>query len=151
MSVRESGQSEASTLAEFIGLPGWREINDLRLVETVARGFPVWTADTVVSRVDPDGSYFRVHDVIPRSTYYRLKEHGKPLNKEQSERVLALSKVFHETLRQYHGDQKAAAIFLARGHPMLNGRSPFEIARDSITGAELVRKLLARAEAGVAI
>lgn len=150
MTVRDEARSEASRLAQFMGLPKWREFNDLRLVEAVELGFPVSTADTVVRRMDPEGSYIRIQDIIPKSTYYRLKELRKPLTKVQSEKVLALSKVFHETLRQYHGETRTAAMFLARGHPMLGGRSPLEISRDSIAGANLVLSLLARAEAGVA-
>jgi putative toxin-antitoxin system antitoxin component (TIGR02293 family) len=143
--------SDASSMARFMGLPRWAEFDDVRLVDKVARGLPVSTAETIVRRLDPDGNYLRVQDIVPKSTYYRSKEVGKPLTREQSERVLALSRVFHEALRQYHDDHKTAAMFLARPHPILGGRSPLEIARESIAGAQLVQKLLSQADAGVAI
>jgi putative toxin-antitoxin system antitoxin component (TIGR02293 family) len=131
-------------------LPRWRDFDDLRLVDKVALGLPVSAAETVVRRIDPDGHYVRLQDIMPKSTYYRRKERGEPLSPGESEKVLALSKVFQEALRQYRGDARTAAIFLTRHHPMLAGRTPFEVARGSVAGAHLVLNLLARAEAGVA-
>lgn len=75
----------------------------------------------------------------------------KALNRDQSERVFALSKVFSETLRQYHDDRESASLFLMRSHPLLGGRSPMDIARESTAGADLVLKLLDQAEASVAV
>ena len=65
--------------------------------------------------------------------------------------MFALSKVFLETLRQYHDDREMAVAFLSRKHPMLGGRSPLDVARESVAGADLVLKLLDQAEAGVAV
>ena len=138
-------------MARFMGLARWAEFDDMRLVDEVVQGLPVSAAETIVRHIDPEGSYLRVQDIVPRSSYYRRKDVGRPLSREQSERVLALSRVFYETLRQYHDDRKTAAMFLARGHPLLGGRSPLEIARESTAGADLVLKLLARAEAGVSV
>jgi putative toxin-antitoxin system antitoxin component (TIGR02293 family) len=142
--------SEASRIARFLGLRRWAEMSDMRLVETVETGLPISTAERIVRRIDPDGLYLHVHDLIPKATYYRRKEQGKPLTKDQSEKIFALARVFDETLRQYHGDSGTAAMFLARAHPMLDGRSPLDVAKESTAGADLVLKLLARAEAGVA-
>lgn len=142
--------SEASRIARFMGLRKWADVSDVLLVERVEAGLPISAADTIVRRVDPEGLFLHVHDIIPKATYYRRKEAGKPLTKEQSEKILALSKVFEETLRQYHGDRETAVMFLSRAHPMLGGRSPLDMAKESTAGADLVLKLLARAEAGVA-
>ncbi|MDH3596582.1 MAG: DUF2384 domain-containing protein [Rhodospirillales bacterium] len=151
MSVAETRPlSEASRIARFMGLRRWAEISDLGLVETVETGLPLSTAERIIRRIDPDGLYLHVHDIIPKATYYRRKEQGKPLTRDQSEKILALSRVFDEILRQYHGDTKTAVMFLVRPHPMLGGRSPLDVARESTAGADLVLKLLARAEAGVA-
>ena len=151
MSVAETKPlSEASRIARFMGLRRWAKMSDLGLVETVETGLPLSTAERIIRRIDPDGLYLHVHDIIPKATYYRRKEQGKPLTRDQSEKILALSRVFDEILRQYHGDTKTAAMFLVRAHPMLGGRSPLDLARESTAGADLVLKLLARAEAGVA-
>ena len=149
--VPDRSHSEASRIAQFMGLARWAQMDDLTLVNRVETGLPVSAAETIVRRIDPTRAYLRVQDIIPKATYYRRKEQGKPLTKEQSEKIFALSRVFHETLRQYHGDTGTAALFLTRQHPLLGGRSPLDMAKESTAGADLVLRVLARAEAGVAI
>jgi putative toxin-antitoxin system antitoxin component (TIGR02293 family) len=144
-------RSEASRIARFLGLRGWPTMNDVRLVERVVAGLPVSSAFALVRHIDPQGERLQVEDIIPRASYYRRKAQGKPLSKQQSESIFALSKVFEETLRQYHDDKESASLFLSRKHPLLGGRSPLDVARESTAGADLVLKLLARAEAGIAV
>lgn len=144
-------QSEAARMAQFMGLRGWQDIDDLRLVERVESGLPVSAAHAIVKRIDPDGTHLGVHDLIPKATYYRRKEQKRPLSKDQSERIFAMTKVFAETLRQYHGDHASASLFLSRKHSLLGGRTPLDLARQSTAGADLVLKLLEKAEGGVAI
>ncbi|MDJ0751119.1 MAG: DUF2384 domain-containing protein [Woeseiaceae bacterium] len=144
-------QSEAARIAHFMGLRGWKTIDDLHLVERVESGLPVSTAQAIAKRIDPTGTHLEVYDLIPKASYYRRKEQKKPLTKDQSEKIFALTKVFAETLRQYHDDQESASLFLSRKHPLLGGRSPLDVARDSTAGADLVLKLLDKAEAGIAV
>lgn len=147
----DNGYSEASRLAVFLGLPGGKGMNDLALVERVERGFPPKTATILAKRVDPSGEFFQVRHFIPKSTYHRRMKKMQALTKDESGKILALAKVFVEVLRQYHGDSKLAAHFLLREHPMLGGRTPIDVAKESTAGADLVLKLLAQAEAGVAV
>jgi hypothetical protein len=58
--------------------------------------------------------------------------------------------VFAEVLRLYHGETALVAHFLLRPHPLL-GATAIELAKESLAGADLVLKLLAKAEAGVAV
>lgn len=141
--------SEARTIAGFLGLRG--RVDDVRLVERIESGLPMSTVDTIIKKIDPRGAYLSVYDLIPKATYYRRKEQKKPLTKDQSEMIFALAKVFSEALRQYHGRRDLASFFLSRKHPLLGGRTPLDVARESTAGADLVLKLLAQAEAGVAI
>jgi putative toxin-antitoxin system antitoxin component (TIGR02293 family) len=143
-------QSEASLIARFLGLRGWSSMSDIRLVERVSAGLPLSAAYALVRHIDPEGERLQVEDIIPRASYYRRKAQGKPLSKQQSQSIFALSKVFAETLRQYHDDKESASLFLSRKHALLGGRSPLDVARESTAGADLVLKLLARAEAGIA-
>ena len=107
---------------------------------------------TTTHRIDPNGLNVSVYDVIPKTTYYRIiKDEKKPLSRNRSEKVFALSKVFSEALRHYHDDRESASMFLMRSHPLLGGRSPMNVARESTAGADLVLKLLDQAEAGVAV
>lgn len=144
-------KSEASRLAHFMGLRRWSTMNDIDLVQSVETGLPLSAVRKIVKRLDPEETHLRVVDIIPKATYYRIQEKNKRLNKDQSEKVVALSKVFSETLRLYHGDRQSAISFLVRNHPLLDGRSPLNVAKDSTVGADLVLKLLQRAEAGVAV
>jgi len=134
-------------MAKFMGFADWAKVDDLGLVERIAKGFPVKTATVVMERIDPQGKFVRATDIIPKSTLHRRKH---ALTKDESEKVWALSKVFYEVLRVYHEDAGKAARFLVQEHPMLGGRAPIELAKESIAGAELVLKLLAKADAGVA-
>ena len=145
----ESGSmSEASRIARFMGLSRWQKMDDLDLVDRIREGLPAKTATTVARRIDPDGRFVRATDIVPKSTLHRRKD--SPLTRDESERVLALSKVFAEALRIYHDDVDLVSQFMLRRHPMLGGRSPIELAKESIAGADLVLKLMAKADAGVA-
>ena len=141
--------SEVGRLARFMGLPRWSKMTDLRLVELVEHGLPTRTIDVILKRVDPDGRWMKPTDVIPKATYYRLKDEN--LSTEQSERVLWLAKVLCETMRQYHDERDLVLVFLTLRHGMLGMRSPYDLAKESISGAELVLELLGQAAAGVAV
>jgi putative toxin-antitoxin system antitoxin component (TIGR02293 family) len=145
--VKTAAVSEARSIAKFMGLADWARLDDLGLVERIAKGFPVKTATTVIERLDPEGKFVRATDIIPKSTLHRRKN---ALTKDESEKVWALSKVFYEVLRIYHGDAGRAARFMIQEHPMLGNRMPIDLAKESIAGADLVLKLLAKADAGVA-
>lgn len=148
MQAAETGAvSEARRIAKFMGLSDWAKVDDLALVERVAKGFPVKTATVVIERIDPQGKFVRATDIIPKSTLHRRKH---ALTKDESEKVWALSKVFYEVLKIYHDDAGQAARFMIQEHPMLGGRTPIDLAKESIAGADLVLKLLAKADAGVA-
>lgn len=143
--------SEASRIAQFMGLSHWQKMNDLTLVRKVETGLPISAVRKIVRRIDPNELSVSVYDLIPKTTYYRIKDKKKPLSRDQSEKIFALSKVFSETLRQYHDDRESASMFLLRSHPLLGGRSPLDVARESTAGADLVLKLLDQAEAGIAV
>ncbi len=144
-------QSEASAIAQFMGLPGWANVSDMDLVDRVRTGLPLSTVTTIVRRIDPDGQLLHPTDLIPKSTFHKTKAAGRALSRDQSEKVFALSKVFSRTLRRYHGDADRASLFLSRKHPLLNGRSPFSVANESTAGADMVLAMLDRADAGVAV
>lgn len=132
-----------------MGLPNWQRMGDLDLVSKVQEGFHGITAVEVFRKIDRDEKIVKVTDVIPKSTLHRYMH--KPLPQEQSEKVLAMSKLFSEVLRIYHNNSQKAAAFLVKDHPMLGNQSPIVIATGSIAGVDLVMKILAQADAGVAV
>jgi putative toxin-antitoxin system antitoxin component (TIGR02293 family) len=137
-------------MAAFLGLPRADRIDDLDLVEMIAKGLPTKTTETVVRRVDPHEHFLRATDIFPKSTY-RRRVKTRSLSKEESERLFALSKVFALVLQVYHRDTELAAQFLTKSHPLLGGRRPLDLAIESTAGAELVTKLMRRIEASVAV
>lgn len=141
--------SEAGRIASFIGLRNPSKVDDLELVNRVNKGFPAATVTTIVKKIDPGGQFLKTTDIVPRSTLHRRGK-SQNLKKEESERVLVFSKVFTQAVRIYGGDTARAVHFFTLGHPLLGGRSPLSLVKESTAGADLVLKLLAKAEAGVA-
>lgn len=142
-----SAASEAARTAWLLGL---RAESDLDLVRRVERGFPTKSADTLARRLDPRGEYLRVTDIIPKSTYHRRLKAKEPFSREESEKLFSLARVFAEAARQYGKDMTRVGQFMARKHPLLEGRTPLDVAKETTAGADLVLKLLAQADAGVA-
>ena len=58
-------------MAAFLGLPRADRIDDLELVELIAKGLPTKTTETVVRRIDPHEQFLRATDIFPKSTYRR--------------------------------------------------------------------------------
>lgn len=146
--AKAGSHSEAARIARFMGLRNWKTVTDLGLIDRVRDGLPAETVETVAARIDPDGRMFAPTDIIPKSTWHRRKS-KQSLTKDESEKVLAFSKVFTEALRLYHDDGRKVVQFMSSGHPMLGGRTPIDLVMGSISGADLVLKLMARADAGV--
>jgi putative toxin-antitoxin system antitoxin component (TIGR02293 family) len=130
-------KSEASRMAWFLGLTAQ---TDLELVKRVKRGFPTKSVDTLARRLDPTGKQLRAVDIIPKSTYHRRVKAKQDLTTEESEKLFALAKVFSEIVRLYSNDFERAAEFLGRKHPLLDGRSPLDVARESTAGADLAHR-----------
>lgn len=147
--VEKEAVSDTGRLARFMGLPKWSRMSDLDLVAQIEHGLPSRTIDVILERVDPEGRWMKPTDVISKATYYRLKD--KTLSTEQSERVLWLAKVLAETMYQYHDEHELALFFLVKRHAMLGMRRPYDLAKDSVAGADLVLELLGQAAAGVAV
>ena len=62
-----------------------------------------------------------------------------------------MGRVVEEVRRAYHGDRDAVRWFLCRSHPLLEGRTPFDVASSNSAGVEVVLNLLRRAQAGTAL
>ena len=73
-----------------------------------------------------------------------------PLSRELSERLYEIGRVVDAVSSAYRGDWEAIDKFLNRAHPLLEGETPFDMARSSSAGADAVLNLIRRAEAGVA-
>ena len=83
-----------------------------------------------------------------RSTTLQAYAHPAEMPANEATRVAML---LDAVSRAYHGDRDAIEAFLGRPHPLLEGETPFDMARSSSAGAEAVLNLIRRAEAGVAV
>lgn len=148
--MRSSDLSEPAQIAEILGLPEPASFDDLKLAGRIAHGVPVRSVARVVDRIDPGGSSISTASFVPKSTLQRRKASGGRLSVGSSEKLWQVTRVFVEARRQYRSDE-AARAFLLRPHPLLEGRHPLEVARETAAGADLVLKILGEAEAGVAV
>lgn len=142
---------ESTRIARMMGLPKAARMSDLGLVEKVENGLPLSAVERVALKIDPHDKGLK-YQIVSRASFSRLQKAEKPrLSRELSERVYALARVVAEAALLWQGDDGALHRFLNRPHPLLDGRSPFDVAKESSAGAELVVKLMGRARAGVAV
>jgi putative toxin-antitoxin system antitoxin component (TIGR02293 family) len=127
---------------------GW---SHLELVERVEAGLPLSVVENLAKLIDPHDPTLR-YEFLSRSTFARLRKAPKPrLTRAMSDRIYGVARVFAAVLDVWHGDEDAANRFLNRPNPLLDGRTPFDVAKESTAGADLVAEILGAARAGVAI
>jgi putative toxin-antitoxin system antitoxin component (TIGR02293 family) len=142
--------SEPQRLARLFGLKERAQRSDLAFADEIAEGLPVKAAyalEPVLKLVGRDALY----RVISESTLRRARNGANKLTREPSERLYELARVIDQAAKTFRGDEERVARFLNRPNPILEGRTPFDVAKASSAGADLVVKLLRKADAGVAV
>ena len=142
---------EAAEIARLMGLPSWRKMSPLSLVDQIEQGLPLQAVERVAQVMAPDdpGAKFTL---LSRSTWSRLQKRPRQhLTREASERVHGIARVLVEARRLWAGDESAVVRFLNRPHLLLNGRTPLDVARESTTGADLVVRIIGEARAGIPV
>ena len=142
--------AEPAAVAAVLGLARPESYTDLKLADAIAGGVPARSAETIARRIDPTGRRLTVYDIVAKAKFHRRKQAKKPLSRDDSERLWHIARVYREAMRQYR-DETAAVAFLFRPHPLLEGRRPIDLVKESAAGAALVLKVLEGAEAGVAV
>lgn len=138
--------SEAARVARLLATAGPDLLSDVQLARRVSGGLLPRAA---VALAEVLGRNRVVGPVVPEATLRRVRKAGKPLSRELSERLYEIGRVVDAVGRAYHGDRDAIDTFLNRPHPLLEGETPFDLARSSSAGAEAVLNLIRRAEAGM--
>ena len=133
-----------------MGLAHANTFNELKMIEALRQGVPARSAEVVARHIDPTGAQVTVYDFVPKSTLHRARQTNWRLSKDVSEQLWQVARVYVEARRQY-GNDRDALEFLLRRHPLLDGQTPFALAKETVAGADLVLRLLAQAEAGVAV
>ena len=140
--------SEAARVARLLDIEGPEAMSDVRLARLVSDGLHPEAAAALAEAL---GRKRVVGPVVPEATLRRARKAGKPLSRELSERLYEVGRVVDAVGRAFHGDRDAVDTFLNRPHPLLDGETPFDMARSSSAGAEAVLNLIRRAEAGIAV
>ena len=142
---------DAAAIARLLGLPSWRQMNSLSLVDQIEQGLPLQAVERVAQVMAPDDPRARFM-LLSRSTWTRLRKRSRQrLTREVSERVHGVARVLLEARRLWKDDRSAMVRFLNRPHLLLGGRTPLEVARESTAGADLVVRIIGEARAGVAV
>lgn len=140
--------SEPVRLARLMALTTSEGFDDVALARRVADGLPTSVVREFAGLL---GRSRIIGPVVPEATFRRLERRGKPLPREHSERIYELGRVIDAVGRAFHGDVERIDGFLDRPHPLLDGATPWDMARSCSAGAHAVLHLLRRAEAGVAV
>jgi putative toxin-antitoxin system antitoxin component (TIGR02293 family) len=150
MAVLEDIKSESARIAHVLGLSPTKPISNQILARRVAAGLPPRTAKVLARCIDPKGLIVVATDIVPKTTLHNNTKSKRNLSKDHSEVIYVLGKVVAESFRLLRDPEKVLT-FLTKPHPMLEGDSPFELAKSSVAGAEVVMNLLANADAGTAV
>ena len=143
----EMPASEAMRVARLLAIDEPDILSDVQLARRISGGLLPRAAMALSEAL---GRSRVVGPVVPEATLRRVRKAGKTLSRELSERLYEVGRVVDAVGRAYHGDRDAIDTFLNRPHPMLEGETPFDMARSSSAGAEAVLNLIRRAEAGMA-
>ena len=144
----EMPPSEASRIAMLLAIDEAEILSDVQLARIVSEGLLPASA---IALAEVLGRRRVVGPVVPEATLRRVRKARKTLSRQLSERLYEVGRVVDAVSRAYHGDRGAIDAFLNRPHPLLEGETPFDMARSSSAGAEAVLNLIRRAEAGVAL
>ena len=141
-----SGQP--ARVARLLAIQDADAICDLQLAKRVSDGLD---ARAVFALGDVLGRKNVIGPIIPEATLRRARKAGKPLSKDVSERLYEVGRVVDAVSVVYHGDWQGIGAFLDRPHPLLDGETPFDMARSSSAGADAVLNLIRRLEAGMVV
>lgn len=138
---------QPTSLSRLMGLPG--EPTPLSFAGQIERGFPVSTLERIARELAPDDPGFKFR-IVPKATLSRRRS-AEParLSPDESQRLARLAGLWSAALETW-GTAEEARRFLAAPHPLLEGRSPLDLALGSDYGARLVEEILGRLRFGSA-
>lgn len=145
---RDMPANEATRVAWLLAIDDYKRLSEVQLAQRVSSGLP---SKSALGLSEVLGKKRVVGPIIPEATLRRSRNANKPLSRELSERLYEIGRVVDALRLAYHGNQEAIDGFLHRPHVLLEGATPFDMARSSSAGAQVVLNLIRRAEAGIAV
>ncbi|TMJ78679.1 MAG: DUF2384 domain-containing protein, partial [Alphaproteobacteria bacterium] len=116
----------------------------LTLAYSVEKGLPVSALDRFAGRVSPQDARRFTYRVVSKPTLERRRRDKQLLTTEESDRLARVAKVFAFGLDVFRDEAKVRS-FLDRPHPMLDDKTPLDIALATGPGADAVINVLGRA------
>ena len=123
------------------------ERGEIAAADQVAEGLPLAALDKLVRALSPEDASLRFA-FVPRPTLAR-RQHTKRLSPEESARVFRVGRVF-DMAREAWGSDAEARAFLRDRHPLLEDRTPLDVALATDVGARIVEGILGRLMYGTA-
>ena len=136
--------SEAEGVAALLAIDEQSSLSEVQLARLVAEGLRPASA---VALAEVLGRKRVIGPIVPEATFRRVRKAGKSLSRQLSERLYELARVVDAVSRTHHGDRDKIVAYLNRPHPLLEGETPFDVARSSSAGTEAVVNLIRRAQA----
>ncbi|MFG3592570.1 MULTISPECIES: antitoxin Xre/MbcA/ParS toxin-binding domain-containing protein [Bradyrhizobium] len=133
----------AAILAGLLGVRPKNTETTLTLARSVEKGLPVSALDKFAGRVSPQDVRHFTYRVVPKPTLERRRKEKQHLTTEESDRLARVAKVFAFGLEVFR-DEAKVRDFLNRPHPMLEDKTPLELALATGPGADAVVNLLGR-------
>ena len=119
----------------------------LRWARLVEQGMPLTWLHQVAQAVAPDDTRF-IASIVPKATLSRRRAApSAALSPEEGNKVARLHKVWEMAMRVWQNEADARN-FLGRPHPMLEGRTPRDLAVASDPGADAVVNIIGRGAYG---
>lgn len=121
---------------------GSRAVSSARDLElAVQEGLPSESVEVTIDRIFPHDPTIR-YQIVPRATFARRLKNGQRLSPAESEKLQRVARVFAMAIDVWDNEEDARE-FMAKRHPMLEDRTPFEASLSDI-GAREVESILGR-------
>lgn len=145
-SKRQPMRAKSTEIAKVLGLANAESVTLLDLAHRCEEGLPKSCFQRLNDNLAPEGRQF-LHSLIFPASLSRRKD-GK-LTQCESDCTVRLADCWLMALDTFRDESKVRR-FLARPHPLIDGRPPMAVSAGSTCGAEVIYQLLGRLKYGSA-
>jgi putative toxin-antitoxin system antitoxin component (TIGR02293 family) len=131
-----------------LSLRGAARDSDIAYLKLIEAGLPLASLEKVAIAFAPSDTSFK-YSIIPKASFQRAVS-ARRLNSTQSVLLTRLASVWAQARRIWKSDSGTRDFFF-RAHPLLSDRRPVDLVLENELGAQLVRSVLGRLEAGSAV
>ncbi len=135
---------QGAVVADLLGVKPKNTEITLTLASSVEKGLPVSALEKFANRVSPQDVRRFTYRVVPKPTLERRRIDNLLFTTQERDRLARIAKVFAFGLEVFR-DEALVRRFLDHPHPMLDDKTPLEIALATGPGADVVINLLGRA------